>query len=114
MQQQREVLEEKEKDRHALRLELEDARQMQMSLLPESPPRIDGLQLIGKSIPANEVSGDFLDYLVYDDPSKVTVAVGDVSGKFAVVNHMEVGRFCLKTRYSVIPSTPWGFCRTGG
>jgi len=81
MQQQRDILEEKEKDRQALRLELEDARQMQMSLLPESPPKIDGLQLTGKSIPANEVGGDFLDYLVYDEPSKITVAVGDVSGK---------------------------------
>ncbi len=81
MQRQKEILQEKEEDRQILRSELDDARQMQLSLLPQSSPEIEGLQISGKSIPANEVGGDFLDYLVYDDTSKITVAVGDVSGK---------------------------------
>ena len=43
--------------------ELEDARQIQQSLLPESPPSMEGFEIAGTSIPAKEVSGDFYNYL---------------------------------------------------
>jgi len=43
--------------------ELEDARQIQQSLLPKETPKIDGFEIAGASIPANEVGGDFYDYL---------------------------------------------------
>jgi len=43
--------------------ELDDARQIQQSLLPEKPPQVEGFEIAGISNPAKEVSGDFYTYL---------------------------------------------------
>ena len=59
--------------------ELEDARQIQQSLLPEKPPQIQGFDIAGTSLPAREVSGDFLDYLSLG--GNVGIALADVTGK---------------------------------
>jgi sigma-B regulation protein RsbU (phosphoserine phosphatase) len=60
--------------------ELQDARGMQMSLLPETAPPVEGMEIAGRSIPANIVGGDFFDYLALAD-GKVGIGVADVSGK---------------------------------
>ena len=71
-------------DDHAYELmavqELQNAREMQMSLLPEDAPPIEGMEIAGRSIPANTVGGDFFDYLSLAD-GKVGIAIADVSGK---------------------------------
>ena len=59
--------------------ELEDARQIQQSLLPEKPPQIQGFDIAGTSLPAKEVSGDFLDYLYLG--GNIGIALADVTGK---------------------------------
>jgi len=46
-----------------LTLELEEAQQMQIALLPESAPNISSLEIAGRNIGAKEVGGDFFDYL---------------------------------------------------
>jgi len=61
-------------------LELQDARKIQMSLLPEKSPSLDGFDIAGLSIPAKEVGGDFFDYLTLGD-GIITIALADVSGK---------------------------------
>ncbi|MFC1717659.1 PP2C family protein-serine/threonine phosphatase, partial [Candidatus Poribacteria bacterium] len=53
---------------------------MQMSLLPEAAPLIAGMEIAGRSIPANTVGGDFFDYLSLAD-GKVGIAIADISGK---------------------------------
>jgi hypothetical protein len=63
-----------------LQQELEDARQMQISLLPESAPPVEGFDIVGFSKPAREVGGDFFDYLSLAD-GKIGIALADVSGK---------------------------------
>jgi serine phosphatase RsbU (regulator of sigma subunit) len=60
--------------------DLEIARRIQLSLLPAQDPDIPGLDIVGFSIPAEEVGGDFYHYLQFDD-NRVGIAVGDVSGK---------------------------------
>ncbi|MEX2088519.1 MAG: PP2C family protein-serine/threonine phosphatase, partial [Bacteroidota bacterium] len=60
--------------------ELAIARQIQMASLPQQTPKIEGLDIAGSSVPALEVGGDYFDYL-NGDPKKLTVIVGDVSGK---------------------------------
>lgn len=60
--------------------ELEIARQVQMKLLPADSPRIDGFEMEGICIPANEVGGDYYDFIPMDD-SRLAVVIGDVSGK---------------------------------
>lgn len=59
--------------------ELEDARQIQQSLLPGEPPQIEGFEIAGTSLPAKEVSGDFFDYLSLG--GNIGIALADVTGK---------------------------------
>ena len=61
--------------------ELQDAQRMQMSLMPESAPPIEGIEIAGKCLPANTVSGDFFDYLEGKQPNEVALVVADVCGK---------------------------------
>ena len=75
------MLEQERGTRLALEAELADANQMQMSLLPEAAPVVEGLQIVGSSIATKEVGGDFFDYLISEDGLQISIAVGDVSGK---------------------------------
>jgi serine phosphatase RsbU (regulator of sigma subunit)/ligand-binding sensor domain-containing protein len=52
-----------ERRNRELEAELQDARQVQMALMPETAPHIEGIEIAGKCISANTVSGDFFDYL---------------------------------------------------
>src|SRR5690606_18908610 len=60
--------------------ELEIARKIQLASLPMKTPNIPGLDIVGASIPALEVGGDFYDYLNGKSDS-ITIVIGDVSGK---------------------------------
>ncbi len=59
--------------------DLRQAAQIQLSLLPDRPPPINGYQLAGRQIPAELVGGDLYDYYPFDDGC-FGVAVGDASG----------------------------------
>ena len=59
--------------------ELAAARQIQMSILPKTPPAIRGLDLSAVYAPASEVAGDFYDFLPIDD-HRVGILVADVAG----------------------------------
>jgi len=63
-----------------LEAELQDAHNVQMSLMPETAPEIEGVEIAGRCIPANTVSGDFFDYLAGKN-NKVAIVVADVCGK---------------------------------
>jgi len=69
-----------EAQKEAAERELQDARQMQMSLMPQKAPPVEGVEIAGKCIPANTVGGDFFDYLSTMD-GKIVIALADVSGK---------------------------------
>jgi serine phosphatase RsbU (regulator of sigma subunit) len=69
-----------EAERQRLFDEIQRAREMQMGLLPQSPPRVPGLDIWGVCYPASEVGGDFFDYLSLNE-EKLCIALGDVSGK---------------------------------
>jgi len=71
-----EDLAEQERMKH----ELQIARRIQLESLPQKTPHVFGLDIDGASIPALEVGGDFFDYLNGQE-KKITVIVGDVSGK---------------------------------
>ena len=66
----------------SLRTELRAAHDAQMSIMPQSDPKIQGFDISGVCLPANEVGGDFYDYFWMDgNRTKFGIAVGDVSGK---------------------------------
>jgi serine phosphatase RsbU (regulator of sigma subunit) len=66
-------------ERERQRVELETARRIQSSILPELPPRLNGVEIAHAYLPASEVGGDFYDVLALED-GRLAVAVGDVAG----------------------------------
>lgn len=66
-------------ERERQRVELETARGIQSSILPDLPPRLHGVDLAHAYLPATEVGGDFYDVLALED-GRLAVAVGDVAG----------------------------------
>lgn len=66
-----------------LRYTLELASQIQAQLLPDAPPRSQGIDVAGSMQPANELGGDHYDFIAHANGS-LHVVVGDVSGKGVV------------------------------
>ncbi len=60
--------------------DLDLARKIQQSLLPKKIPDVEGLDISGEMIPAQQVGGDYFD-LIPVGSDKLFVVVGDVSGK---------------------------------
>jgi sigma-B regulation protein RsbU (phosphoserine phosphatase) len=60
--------------------DLQIAREIQRVLLPSVAPTVDGFEIHGLNIPANQVSGDYFDYIKVDD-ERLGVVIADVSGK---------------------------------
>ncbi len=69
------------RERDRMRQSLGLAMDIQQHLLPRSNPRIEGLEIAGKSIYCDETGGDYFDYLEVgkNGPGKIKVVVGDVS-----------------------------------
>ena len=69
------------RERDRMRQSLGLAMDVQQHLLPRSNPRIEGLEIAGKSIYCDETGGDYFDYLEVgkNGPGKIKVVVGDVS-----------------------------------
>jgi len=62
-----------------INLELEMARQIQLSILPRDTPKIRGLHIVARYLPMTSVAGDFYDFIIVDD-KRVGILVADVSG----------------------------------
>lgn len=61
--------------------EMNLARQIQVRLLPESPPCGKGFALIAHNQPSRTVGGDFYDFVRTNDNGGFAIIVADVSGK---------------------------------
>ncbi len=63
-----------------LQAEVELARRVQLSLMPQDTPIIEGIEIAGRSRPASQVGGDFYDYI--NPPGRPFIfTVGDITGK---------------------------------
>jgi serine phosphatase RsbU (regulator of sigma subunit) len=67
-------------EKERLEQELQIARSIQMSLLPQGPLRIPGVALAGHCEPAREVGGDYYDFLPLDH-DRLGILIADVAGK---------------------------------
>ena len=63
----------------ALNYELEMARQIQLSILPHSLPKLPGLDIAARFLPMTAVAGDFYDFIQLDD-QHIGILIADVSG----------------------------------
>ncbi|HYX64422.1 MAG TPA: GAF domain-containing SpoIIE family protein phosphatase, partial [Burkholderiales bacterium] len=63
--------------------ELKIARDIQMGMLPERPPRLPGVEVAARTVPAREVGGDFYDFLELraGGAARLGLIIADVSGK---------------------------------
>ncbi|MCA1618191.1 MAG: SpoIIE family protein phosphatase [Acidobacteria bacterium] len=67
-------------EKKRLEAQLEVARQVQLALLPDSDPEVDGFDISAYNFSTEEVSGDYYDFVKpYDDHLGLVIA--DVSGK---------------------------------
>jgi serine phosphatase RsbU (regulator of sigma subunit) len=60
--------------------ELEQAAEIQRSILPRQPPQVTGLDLAGHNAPCRTVGGDYYDFIPCAD-GRLAVVLGDVAGK---------------------------------
>ncbi len=60
--------------------ELRLAYEIQMNLLPKKAPVIKGYDIVGRSIPAKDVGGDYFDFILMNG-DQLAFCLGDVSGK---------------------------------
>jgi sigma-B regulation protein RsbU (phosphoserine phosphatase) len=70
---------ENDRQLHDLQRELETARQIQTSILPQWMPAVDGVGLAARYLPMTSVAGDFYDFLELGS-GRLGVLVADVSG----------------------------------
>jgi hypothetical protein len=59
--------------------ELQTAHDLQMGLMPKESPRIQGLDIAGRCLPANHVGGDFFQYFPISD-NRLAISLADVTG----------------------------------
>lgn len=71
---------EQQVEKERLSRELSIAREVQRKLLPQNPPEISGVSMAASSVSAQEVGGDYYDFVKLDD-DRYGVIIGDVSGK---------------------------------
>ncbi len=69
----------RERDSSRMRTELEDARGIQLSMLPVGAPELDWVDFSSTSLPASEVGGDYFDYFELAD-SRLAIVIADVAG----------------------------------
>ena len=69
------------KEHQRVRQSLSLAMEVQQNLLPNATPKIEGLDIAGKSIYCDETGGDYYDFLEAGDPGggRIGVVVGDVA-----------------------------------
>jgi len=67
-------------EKRAIENELQNAREVQRILLPQTDPVVTGFRISGTNLPARIISGDYYDYLDLGE-KKFGIAIADVSGK---------------------------------
>ena len=67
-------------EKERLARELAIAKEVQHKLLPQCLPSLEGLTLAASSVSAQEVGGDYYDFVQLDD-QRLAFIIGDVSGK---------------------------------
>ena len=54
---------------------------IQAGLLPKAIPKIPGLEVFGRMVPARQVGGDYYDFIQSSNNNILTLVIGDVAGK---------------------------------
>jgi hypothetical protein len=91
----------RERERSRMQTELDDARAIQLSMLPHDSPELSWLEFAGVSLPASEVGGDYYQYFELDG-ERLAVVIGDVAGhgmaSGLVLSGVRSGLYLLRDR----------------
>ena len=68
-------------EKEKLERELQLAKQIQMSMLPDALPETHGFEFGARVLPARAVGGDLYDFVPLSEKSTIGVLIGDVSDK---------------------------------
>ena len=91
-------------EKRRLDYDLSIARRIQGALLPKAIPQIAGVELSAFSVPAQEIGGDYYDFVRVDD-DHLGIAIADVSGKgIAAAIVMSMCRSLLRIEAAGCPS----------
>jgi sigma-B regulation protein RsbU (phosphoserine phosphatase) len=88
---------ERQLKQQSIQRDLELAHKVQRGLLPTAPPKVEGYQFFDFYEAANQVGGDFYDYIPLRD-GRVAVVLADVSGK-GVSAALVMARLSAEVRY---------------
>ncbi len=87
-----------------IRHELELARNIQQRLYPPPPTKLGNIQIVARSEPARETSGDFYDFVQLPD-GRLAIVVADVTGKsIPAALMMVMARSLLRSHITVYQS----------
>lgn len=70
-----------ERKSKALAKELDQARKIQKSILPEHEMYFHNYEIFGVSVADREVGGDFFDYIENDEKDRLAIVIGDAASK---------------------------------
>lgn len=97
------------KENERLQADLEIAREVQNQLFPKALPELKTIRLEAACAPARMVSGDYYDYAVLEEDSRLALAIGDVAGKgISAALLMATIQAALRTQLRHPPVTPSG------
>jgi len=95
-------LSEVEEMERRMKRELDQAAEIQRSVLPSGAPKVAGADLAGYNAPCRTVGGDYFDFFTYPN-GRVAMVLGDVSGKGTSASLMMMG---LQARVQVLADEP--------
>ena len=93
--------------------ELEEARQLQISMLPTKLPQLPNLEIAAYMKPATEVGGDYYDFHTGADGT-LTVAVGDATGHGLKAGSVVTATKSLFNAFADEKNIPQIFTQTSG
>jgi serine phosphatase RsbU (regulator of sigma subunit) len=67
------------RERERMREEIDTARRIQLSMLPQSGPNVTWIDMAAASLPATEVGGDYYEYFRLSS-GQLSLVIGDVAG----------------------------------
>jgi serine phosphatase RsbU (regulator of sigma subunit) len=89
-----------------LKQELEIAKSIQLTILPEKLPSIEKLTINAKYEPMMEIGGDFYDFIVLDE-KRIGVLIADVTGHGVsaalIASMIKVALHCLISLRTILP-----------
>ena len=84
---------------HQIERDLKLAHKVQQGLLPSAPPKLEGYHFFDFYEPANQIGGDFYDYINLPD-GRLAVVLADVSGK-GISAALVMAKLAADVRYAL-------------